>query len=230
MPRLLRGLAGFIRTCLLVGPGLLFGLAGTSFAQSEYPPPSGKGPVVVVVSGSLGAAHYELPAQQIAQLGYDVVLLDGKDMAGSHGEALKAAIRKAQSAPHGLPGKVGVVGFSLGGGEALGYASRWPDLVAVVVAWYPYTAEMHDAAKFVRGVAVPVLMFAGESDEYKACCLIDRARAIGSAAATAGLPVELVTYSGTGHDFIFPGKQYNAGATSDSWRRAAAELDKYLSH
>jgi len=224
MPRLLHGLAA------LIGVGFVAGFAASAHAQQEFPPPSGKGPVVVVVSGALGAAHYEPPAQQVASLGYDVVLLDGNDMTGSHGQALKDAIQKAQAAPHGLPGKVGVVGYSLGGGEALGYASRWPDLVAVIVAWYPYTAEVHDAASFVRGMSVPALMFAGEADEYKDCCLIETARAIAAAATSAGAPVELVTYPGANHDFIFPGKQYDAWATSDSWRRATAELAKYLPH
>jgi dienelactone hydrolase len=199
-------------------------------AQSEFPPPQGKGPVVVVVSGQLGAAHYEPPARQIAELGYDVVLLDGNDMEGSHGKALWTAVQAAQKSTHGLPGKVAVVGFSLGGGEALAYASRWPNSVAVVVAWYPATAGINDLPNFVRGIKVPVLMFAGELDHYRNCCLVDTARAIAAAASAQGAPFELVTYPDTDHDFIFPGRQYNAAATSDSWQRARAKLAQYLDH
>jgi dienelactone hydrolase len=124
-------------------------------------------------------------------LGYDVVLLDGNDMAGSHGEALKAAIGAARNAPHGLPGKVGVVGFSLGGGEALAYASRWPDLVAVVVAWYPATSGIHNLTAFVHGIKVP--MFAGGMDRYKDCCLIEHAEAMAAMASSAGAPLDLIT-------------------------------------
>jgi dienelactone hydrolase len=199
-------------------------------AQEEFPPPQGKGPVVVVVSGQLGAAHYEPPARQIAAMGYDVILLDGNDMEGTHGQALRDAVQKAQSSAHGLPGKVGVVGFSLGGGESLAYAGRWSDLVAVVIAWYPYTSGIHDMAALGRGIKVPVLMFAGESDHYKDCCLIENARKIAAAASEAGTPLELVAYPDTEHDFIFTGRDYNADATADSWQRATAKLAQYLGH
>jgi hypothetical protein len=38
-------------------------------AQQEFPPPQGKGRVVVVLSGQLGAAHATFVTQQIVQLG-----------------------------------------------------------------------------------------------------------------------------------------------------------------
>lgn len=199
-------------------------------AQAEFPPPQGKGPVVVVVSGQLGAARYQPPAQKIAELGYDVFLVDSNSMEGTHGQALKAVVQQAQKSAHGRPGKVGVVGFSLGGGEALGYASHWPDLVAVVVVWYPATYAIHDKTAFARGVKVPVLMFAGESDTYKNCCVIESARAVAAATAAAHAPLELVTYPNTKHDFIFEGRDYNASATSDSWQRARSMLEQYLGH
>jgi dienelactone hydrolase len=222
-------MAGLIhRAIAVIGMILVADVTTQAHAQSEFPPPHGKGPVVVVVSGQLGAAHYEPPARQIAELGYDVVLLDGNDMEGSHGKALWAAVEDARKTTHGFPGKVAVVGFSLGGGEALAYASRWPNTVAVVIAWYPATSGIHDMPGFVRGIKVPVLMFAGESDHYRNCCLADTARAMAVAASAQGLPFELVTYPGTDHDFIFPGPQYNAEATSDSWRRAEAKLAQSL--
>jgi dienelactone hydrolase len=221
-PSLARSLAVFFAA------GILTFVSAAAQAQEEIPPPSGKGRVVVVVSGASGASNYEPPAQQIAQMGYDVILLDGNDMKGSHGDALKAAVQQAQNSPHGLPGKVGVVGFSLGGGEALGYATRWPDMVAVVVAWYPMTSAIRDPSTFAAGIKVPVVMFAGELDTYKDCCLIDKARAIGSAASAAGTPLQLVTYAGAEHDFVLQGHSYNGGAASDSWQRATAALAQYL--
>jgi dienelactone hydrolase len=214
----------------LLGAIVLFGRCTAANAQNEFPPPQGKGPVVVVVSGQLGAPHYAPPARRIAGLGYDVILLDGNAMAGSHGQALMAAIRQAQSAPHGVPGKVAVVGFSLGGGEALFYASRRPDLVSVIVAWYPLTSPIRDATSFVAGIKVPSLMFAGELDHYKYCCMITTARALAAAASTQGAPLEVITYPNAQHDFIFAGADYNAAATSDSWQRATARLAQYLGH
>ena len=50
-------------------------------AQQEFPPPRGKGRVVVVISGHDGAPAYRGVAQEIAQLGYDVVLFDANSIA-----------------------------------------------------------------------------------------------------------------------------------------------------
>ncbi len=214
----------------LVAAIVLVGSHKAAKAQTEFPPPQGKGPVIVVVSGQLGAAYYVSPAKDIAALGYDVILLDGNAMAGSHGQALLAAVQRARNSPHGNPGKVGVVGFSLGGGEALFYASRWPDQVSVIVAWYPLTSPIRDPASFVAGIRVPVLMFAGELDHYKNCCLISTARGLAAAAGAQGAPLEVITYPNTQHDFIFSGSNYNAAAATDSWRRAEARLAQYLGH
>src|ERR1700760_1073388 len=142
-------------------------LSPIATAQTEFAPPQGKGRVVIVASGQSGPTHYQTVAKDIAKLGYDVILYDGNSFEGSKGEALKQAVAAGPSAAHALPGKVAVVGFSLGGGMALAYASRWPDLVAVDVDWYPLTSELKDLPVFAAGIRVPVLMFAGEADVYK---------------------------------------------------------------
>lgn len=197
-------------------------------AQQEIPPPAGKGPVVVVVSGQKGAGYYLAPAQAIAAMGYDVVLLDANTLTGTHGQALHDAVVQAQTSPNGEPGKVAVVGFSLGGGLALAYASQWPDLVRGIVAWYPLTSIIADPAAFVTKVKVPVLMFAGAQDTYKNCCLIAQANALAAAAAAAGAPLTVVTYPSAGHDFIMSGSDYDATAAPDSFARAQAALAGYF--
>lgn len=206
---------------------VLLAASAAAPAQTEYPPPGGKGPVVVVISGQLGPARYDASARKIADLGYDVTLLDGNAMQG-RGPALKAAILEAQSSAHARPGKVAVVGFSLGGGVALAFASRWPDLVATLVAWYPATKFIHDVPSFAGGIAVPVLMFVGEQDHYENCCLADTAKALAAASSAAGGRVEVIAYPGADHDFIFPGRAYDAEASFDSWRRATARLAQFL--
>src|SRR5208282_6007419 len=118
--------------------------ASAAHAQQEFPPPQGKGRVVVVGSGLTGPAAYTTVSGQIAQLGYDVVLFDGNSMKGTHGDGVKTAIQQAQQMPHALPGKVALVGFSLGGGMILFYGTQWPDLVAGAIAWYPATTFIHD--------------------------------------------------------------------------------------
>ncbi len=211
---------------LITGLIVLVGATTQAQAQQEFPPPQGKGRVVVVVSGMSGPSHYQFAASQIAQLGYDAVLFDGNKIAGTHGAALRTAIQTAQAMPHALPGKVGLVGFSLGGGVVLGYGSQWPDIASVVVAWYPATSPIRDIPSFASRLAVPVLMLAGEDDTYRGCCLITTARSL--AAAAAGRQFQLATYPNTQHDFVYGGEHYNPQAYIDAMQRTAAELAQYL--
>jgi dienelactone hydrolase len=210
--------------------GILDCLTATrvAYSQQEFPPPQGKGRVVVVASGMSGPAHYTTVAQEIAKFGYDVVLFDGNAMKGTYGDGLKAAIQRAQQMPHALPGKVALVGFSLGGGLSLFYGTQWPDLVAGTVVWYPATIFIRNVPGFVSRLKVPVLMFAGEDDTYRGCCLIDTARTLATAASGSGLPFELITYPNTEHDFVKGGYHYNSKSYSDALQRTEAKLKEYL--
>jgi dienelactone hydrolase len=201
-------------------------------AAQEFTPPQGKGHGVVVVSGAMGARSYEPAAKRIAAMGYDVLLLDSKDMVGDHGAGIRAGIDKLQHSANALPGKVGVVGFSLGGGQALAFAAGQADTVAVVVVMYPLTRLFKDHIPATVGrIQVPVLMLAGEDDSYKDCCRIETARAIGAAAEAAHVPLELVTYPGAGHDFIDESsRNYDAKSATDAWQRTEAKLKQYLSN
>ncbi len=206
-------------------------IAASAFvsAQQEFPPPQGKGRVVVVASGLSGPPHYTTVSREIAQLGYDVVLFDGSAMEHTHGEAVKSAILQAQQMPHALPGKVALVGFSAGGGESLYYATQWPDLVVGVVVWYPATSFIKNVPGFVERLQVPVLMFAGEKDHYRdGCCTAENARSIADAAKAAGKPFDLYTYPKTDHDFVKDGAHYNAEAYADALQRTSATLKEYL--
>jgi dienelactone hydrolase len=92
-------------------------------ARQEFTPKSGNGRVVVVISGQSGMAAYTITAQQVADAGFDIVLVDGNDFwikdTRSAWKMLKNVITHAQAGSHALPGKVGVVGCSLGGASAL---------------------------------------------------------------------------------------------------------------
>ena len=132
--------------------------------------------------------------------------------------------------PHALPGKVGLVGFSLGGGYVLGYGTAWGDQVAVVAAWYPSTTAFkdQDLPVWAGRVRVPTVMLAGENDTYHNCCLIDKARAIGKAAQAAGAPFELTTYPNTQHGFNLLGANYKAQADADAFARTEAALKRNM--
>ncbi|HLI67856.1 MAG TPA: dienelactone hydrolase family protein [Caulobacteraceae bacterium] len=211
---------------------LVLGIAGQATAGEpfrEFPPPQGKGRVVVIASGMSGPDHYAAAAKAIAALGYDAVLFDGNPMEGTHGAGLLSAIESAKSAPHGLPGKVALVGFSLGGGIVLYYGSQHPELAVGVVAWYPATAVIRNVPDYASRIQTPVVMFAGGADNYRdGCCLAAKAQVIATAAAAAGKSFTLTVYPGVDHDFVIDGSHYDRAAYDDAMRRTAAALTSFF--
>ena len=198
-------------------------------AQKEFPPPQGKGRIVVVASGMSGPDHYETVSKEIAALGYDVVLFDGNAMENTNGVGVHTAVDQAMQAAHGLPGKVAIVGFSLGGGMALYYGVQMPEKVAGVIAWYPANAFIKNVPGWVDKVKVPVLMFAGEKDNFRdGCCTAAKGHILEDAAKSGNNKVELFTYPKTDHDFVKDGAHYKADAYADAFQRTAARLKQYL--
>ena len=201
--------------------------------QKEYLPKAGTGRVVVVISGQTGASNYTSISQDFADAGYYTVLVDGNDLwiKGGGGNALlQRVIARAQASPHAVAGKVGVVGFSLGGAAALTYAARMPEHVATVVVMYPLTSFIQDPVDFVGKIKVPVLMLAGTADTYKGCCTIEKARAL-SEAAKANPDVAplfvLHEYEGADHGFDM-NTSHQRALVSDSRDRAIAQLRQTL--
>jgi dienelactone hydrolase len=202
----------------------IFAPAAFAPAQEVISPPQGKGHVVVFIAGLAGPQHDKALAEDIALRGYVVAVFDGRKMGAGSGQALETAILSAQKTPNALPGKVALVGVSLGGGFALAYGSKWPELVAVDIVWYPATGFVKRAHGFGGQIKVPVLMFAGESDHFLDCCLITTARLLEADAKAANAPFELVTYPGAQHDFIKGGSNFNPAAYGDALEHTAAKL------
>lgn len=219
----------FSRFVLFIG--ILTGISAVTvvYAGQEFPPPQGKGRVVVIASGVSGPEHYSAVAREIAQLGYDAVLFDGNTMKGTHGDAVQEAIEDSQQMPHALPGKVALLGFSSGGGQFLYYGTQSSDQVAGVIVWYPATYFIKNIPGWVSKLKVPVLMFAGEDDTYRNnCCTIDKAHVLADAAKAGGQPFELITYPGTDHDFVKGGRHYNPQSYADALKRTGERLKEYL--
>jgi pimeloyl-ACP methyl ester carboxylesterase len=202
-------------------------------AQTEFAPRGGPGRVVMLLSGHSGPRLYEEYATALADEGYDVVVLDGKDILAADqkgGERLAAAITRAQRSPHALPGKVAVIGFSQGGGGALTHAARWPVLVAAVVAYYPETdfmARYGGVAAYVARFRVPVLVLAGGVDTYHDCCLIGTMREMEKSARERGADFALVVYPEAEHGFNLR-IGLRPGDAEDAWRRANEMLQAHF--
>jgi len=202
-------------------------------SQVEYDPPSGRGPIVILLSGASGLDMYLSYAAEVAELGYYAVLLYGRDfdpkIVGVSGQGkLRRAIEQAQHSPRALPGKVAVIGFSMGGGGALTHATRMPDIVSTVVAYYPMTMHVVDMRTFVAQFQVPVLVLAGERDRYQNCCLIESMRAMEAAAKGSRAPFELVIYPNAGHAFTCVNTSaYKPEDSADAWQRTKKMLSQH---
>jgi predicted esterase len=173
-----------------------------------FPPAGGKGAIVVVASGNSGPGLYRDFSSKLAALGYYTVLMDGKYLfdPGSIGlivpamENLQAVIAESKSSPQAIPGKVSLVGFSVGGAGVLAYGTKLKEQVSAVVAYYPAITTLgRDMKTLAAGFQTPVLVFAGEEDRYHNCCLIESMRDL--AKAPKSVPFELVEYPEAHHGF-----------------------------
>ena len=201
--------------------------------QEAYIPPSGKGPIVILLSGTSGVKAYRSYSAEVAQLGYYAVLLNGNEIGPNDpdwygGGNLKRAIEQAQGSPKAFPGKAAVIGFSFGGGGALTHATRIPDLVSAVIAYYPNTSYVSDMRSLAARFQVPILVLAGERDG--GCCLIESMRAMEAAAKEIKAPFELVVYPNAGHAFnLKTSAYYSAEEAADAWQRTIKMLRQYQS-
>ncbi len=203
--------------------------AGNTEVRHEHFSPAGKGLSLVLVSGAFGEGAYRAQARRMAALGYDVLLVDSRDLVGLEEVGLKAVIEHARTSPHALPGKVGMIGFSLGGGQLLAHAAAWQDEVSAIVVMYPATVSLGDPGELAKAIRVPVLLLAGDADRMGDCCAIERARAIAAAARARQAPLELRAYPGTGHDFVVEGTDgFNRFVAANAWYRTAGWFYRYF--
>ena len=233
------------RGLLLYVLSAFFGLAIFVECSSEsqgpqceiFPPVGGKGAIVIVASGYSGTGFYRGFSSKLAKLGYYTVLLDGKDLIdpGRIGlivpgaENMQTVIADSKLSPQAIPGKVALVGFSIGGAGVLRYGANLKDQVSAVVAYYPaITTTGWDMGTFAAGLQTPVLLLAGGQDHYENCCLIASMRELAEAPKT--VPFELIEYPDAGHCFNLninvPLFTYRPQDAADAWSRTVSFLDR----
>ena len=178
--------------------------------------PSGAGPhPAVILLHGCGGINRSVPvwARALQDAGYVTLLLDSLhgrgltsvcieyqrlSMTERVGDVYAAAARLA-AAPGIDPGRIGVLGYSHGGGTAIlasAAGARYPDVkIRAFVALWPGCGQGMSAGP------LPVLMLLGGADDWTPP---ERCQEIASAAKREGKPVTVVVYPGAGHGFGYP--------------------------
>jgi carboxymethylenebutenolidase len=199
--------------------------------------PTEPGPGVVVIQEWWGlVGHIRDVADRFAQEGFCALAPDfygGKttsepDEAGSLMMALQVehAARVVQGAvgaltalPQCLPGKVGAVGFCMGGQLSL-YAACIDSRIGACVDFYGIHPNVSPPLERLGG---PVLGHFAEHDDY---ATPESVAALAAALDGAGKAHEFHTYPGTHHAFFNDGRPevYDPAASALAWERTLAFL------
>ncbi len=208
-----------------------------AIVQETFAPPTERGPVVIVVSGNSGTELYREFSANLAAEGYYVVLVDGKDVTvrptdrSRDGTAnMRSVIRDATASPRAAPGKVALIGLSIGGIGVLAYGAPLKEQVSGIVLFYPALTFVGSALMpLSAAMQVPALVFAGERDTFSGCCWIETMKAF--EAAPKSVPFELVVYPQAGHAFnlkrVPSPLAYRQVDADDAWRRTLEFLAKH---
>lgn len=198
-------------------------------------PESGSGPGLIVIQEWWGLTdHIADVSNRFAAEGFTVL---APDLFGGHtthdsGEAgrmmqelpVEQAVRDLSGGVDWLlgqdavtSGKVGVVGYCMGGGFAVQLGARKGGQVGATVAYY---GVIQGDVPDLSGIGGPVQGHYAEDDEYAPA---DKARALGEAIREqAGVDAEIFVYAGTGHAFFNDENllgTYDAGAAATAWSR-----------
>lgn len=119
--------------------------------------------------------------------------------------------------------KIGVLGWSFGGGWALNAALLFPDDLDAAVIYYGQVTDNHDR---LGPLNVPILGLFGEKDRG---VTLESVKQFEAAMEFLGKDCEIEIYPGVGHGFADPGAPtYNAEAAEQAWTRAVDFLVKHL--
>ncbi|MEO5881761.1 MAG: dienelactone hydrolase family protein [Caldimonas sp.] len=207
-----------------------------AIAQETFAPPTERGPVVIVASGASGTGLYREFSANLAAQGYYVVLVDGKDVSirpndTSRGgpASMRSLIQDAQASPRAAPGKVALIGLSLGGIGALAFGAPLKEQVSGVVLFYPALTRVgSDLTSLSSKMQVPTLVFAGGKDNFRGCCTIETMKEFEAAAKS--VPFQLVVYPEANHAFnlkmVPPPLEYRQADADDAWKRTLEFLAK----
>lgn len=212
---------------------------GDVSGQVAEPSGDGKAPALVLLQEWWGInAHLQSIATRLAAEGFLVVTPDlyhgkiAKDAteAGQMMTALDTlqamqeiggAAAFAKEHPRGN-GKVGVIGFCMGGALAFASACHVEGLSAVVPFYGIPPADKVDFSK----VTAPVLAHFGKNDDW---ATVEKAEAIKKQLDALGKPMQLEVYD-AGHAFVNDSRPeaYDEKSAKLAWQRSVEFLKKHL--
>jgi carboxymethylenebutenolidase len=128
-------------------------------------------------------------------------------------------------------GKVGVVGFCMGGGLAVAAAGTHPDRIGAAASFHGgnlATDQPTSPHRFLSGVAAEVYVAAADHDNSYPPEMAARFEA---ALADADIRYRAETYAGAAHGWMMPDfPVFNAEAAEKGWAALLALFDRQLRH
>ena len=136
---------------------------------------------------------------------------------------LSAAVQYLSTQDSTTTGKVGVVGFCMGGALSLYTATKNENVGACVVFYGGHPKVKPD----LPNLQAPVLGLYAEKDGF---VTPESVRTLERKVKALGKPIEVVIYPGADHAFFNDTRPevYNAEAAADAWRRTIAFLREHL--
>ena len=209
--------------------------------------PTGRGsfPVVIVFHGSDGFKpnHAEI-AETLAGEGFAALAPTwfGGDPARPHWDDVR---------PHDIQtvvfwlkqqskidlARLGLIGFSRGGGLAVILGTLIPMVRAIVnyfgyVSWKSENREFsylrlnpNNPLDFVKKLSCPILSLHGDQDTVVS---VENTFHLDQMCRRYGVEHHIVLYPGVDHSFVWPGDKYNKNAHRDSWSRTLQFLMEQL--
>jgi dienelactone hydrolase len=204
-------------------------------AELSLPEGNGPFPVALLLPGGRGAAeigkvwpHHHRFAAALGQRGIATLVLDyhnGNRVLVDLGVAIDVLKRN----PKLRPDRMVLVGFSMGGANALRVAGSRSDIAGLVMLFSP--AELGTEAPgarqpidFVGSVSCPALILQGDRDEITPA---EQARKLSQAFTEHGKRAQLIVYPGGGHGFTYVGApvgrccNYDAAITASALESVA---------
>ena len=209
--------------------------------------PAGRGsfPVVIVFHGSDGfKSNHAGIAKKLAREGFSSLAPKwfGGDPVRPHWddirpEDIQGIVLWLKQQSNINVNRLGLMGFSRGGGLAVILGALIPKVKAIVnyfgyVSWklarkefFYLLSNSDDPLDVVQNISCPILSFHGDRDTVVP---LENTLKLDRVCRRFGVAHQSVTYPGVNHSFVWPGDKYNKNAHLDSWEKTLEFLKKHI--